>query len=100
MELNFFVEKQKIYYLESDVKKNKEMDLKDMQLVYQKEDLKRGGETNYSISYSKDRTEFVLYNDKVETGYYKRIEWGKNRNIISYETGYGAGKDIFKIKFQ
>lgn len=33
MELNFFVEKQKIYYLESDVKKNKEMDLKDMQFA-------------------------------------------------------------------
>lgn len=54
---------------------------------------------HYSITNGDDTVKFGLYTSLVETNYFQNIEWGKERNINMYETGYGAGRDLFQVKF-
>ena len=106
IELLFYFDGDKIFRIEENQDSEKKI-----QLVYQNEDfVYEANETNadgsiYSSDYSysiKNTDEGIVYhkyNPQVETGYYETIVFDKNKNIVSYETGYGAGRELKKVEF-
>ena len=106
IELLFYFDGDKIFRIEENQDSEKKI-----QLVYQNEDfVYEANETNadgsiYSSDYSysiKNTDEGIVYhkyNPQVETGYYETIVFDNNKNIVSYETGYGTGRELKKVEF-
>lgn len=97
----FYVEDEKIYVVDNYDKNADKIDKNNFQLAYQEKNMEKdsGEGLHYSITNGDDTVKFSLYTGLVETNYFQNIEWGKERNIKMYETGYGAGRDLFQVKF-
>ena len=50
------------------------------------------------ITVSGDICEFHSYNDLVETGYYEGFAWERGKGLISYWSGFGAGRDSIDLE--
>ena len=44
-----------------------------------------------------NRVRFGLYNDMVETGFWRSIIWEKGNGILVFRQGYGAGRDVVEL---
>lgn len=97
----FYVEDEKIYVISNYGNNSEHIDTNNLQLVFQRENIEEddGKGLYYSITNIGGIMKLRLYTYLVETNYYNRMEWGKQRNINLYETGYGAGKDLFRVEF-
>ena len=96
----FYVEDEKIYVL-YNFNKDKNVNKDSMQIAFQSNKLKEddGKGLRYQITPKGNKTNFYLRTYNVETYFFNRIVWGKYRNIKSYKSGYGAGRDLLQVKF-
>ena len=96
----FYVEDEKIYVL-YNYNKDKNVNKDSMQIAFQSNKLKEddGKGLRYQITPKGNKTNFYLRTYNVETYFFNRIVWGKYRNIKSYKSGYGAGRDLLQVKF-
>ena len=46
-----------------------------------------------------DRREFHSYNNQVSTGYYESFAWERDKGLINYQSGYGAGRDSIELHY-
>lgn len=99
----FYVQKDKIYKIapiEVNLKKLKSGELPEgSEIVCQDQEIKDSLDIDQpgwhqSLSVKEDIREYHAYNDQVETGYYESFIWEKNKGLISYESGFGAGEEI------
>ena len=54
------------------------------------------GQHHY-ITANGNTIEFHSYNNQTETGYYENMSWEKNKGMIFYKSGYGAGRDSIEL---
>lgn len=97
----FYVEDEKIYVIYNYDNNSKNIDNNNLQLVFQQESMEEDDEKglHYSIENEGKIMKFSLYTYNVDTNYFHQMEWGKDRNIKLYKTGYGGGRDLFKVEF-
>ncbi len=50
------------------------------------------------IEINADKCEFHSYNNQVDTGYYESFTWEKNKGLVYYQSGYGAGRDSIELQ--
>lgn len=97
----FYLEDEKIYVVHNYDDNSDDVDNDNLQLVFQKENMEEdsGKGLHYSITNSDDVVKFSLYTYNVDTNYFHQMEWGKERSINLYKTGYGADRDVFQVEF-
>lgn len=98
----FYVQDEKIYTLENYNELSKVIDEESKQIVYQEKGLSEEDKNgnHYIIENKSDKVIFSLSTDNVETGFYKIMEWDKDKKLKVFKSGYGAERDLFKVKFK
>lgn len=110
---HFYVTKDKIYrlcytdnsiYFVNHYKKGitENNFIKESQIVCQEDELKDSLGENAKgwhefIEIDGDKRRFVSYNNIVNTGFYENIVWEKDKGLIYYRSGYGAGKETIEF---
>jgi hypothetical protein len=104
----FYVQKDKIYKItptQEKLKKLKEREEipNNSFIVCQNQEMKdtlkedERGWHQY-IKVNENRIEYHSYNNQVETGYFERFTWEKNKGLIFYQSGYGAERDSIELQ--
>lgn len=104
----FYVQKDKIYKIsptQENLKKlkaseempnNSSIVCQDQEMIDTLKEDERGW--HQYIKVNGNRIEYHSYNNQVETGYFERFTWEKNKGLIFYQSGYGAGRDSIELQ--
>jgi len=105
----FYVQKDKIYKIEpteenlGKIKDNGQLP-EDGVIVCQDDEISDGlGEEKGFHRYLEVKgnvREYHSYDNLVESGYFETIVWEKGKGMISYRSGFGAGRDLIELNLE